>query len=80
MSYVRRENRSNKIPKILTLPIFSHGDTSMLTLPILLPMSHRRDANPLFGVEILANTLAIGAVKFSFNDDSLAYSNNLDEC
>ena len=28
------EKTSNKIPKILTLPIFSNGDTSMLTLPI----------------------------------------------
>ena len=57
--YFRRENRMNKIPKILTLPIFSHGDISMLTLPISLTGI----CNPFFGAIILASTLAIGAVK-----------------
>ena len=57
--YFRREKRMNKIPKILTLSIFSHGDISMLTLPISLTGI----SNPLFGTRILSSTLAIGAVK-----------------
>ena len=35
MGYFRRENRMNKIPKILTLPIFSHGDISNANAPHL---------------------------------------------
>ena len=64
------EKTINKIPKILTLPIFSNGDTSMLILPIYYsPFLINRDPNlkmqqlnnPLFGVRIRANTQAVGA-------------------
>ena len=64
------EKTNNKIPKILTLPIFSNGDTSMLILPIYYsPFLINRDPNlkmqqlnnPLFDVRIRANTQAVGA-------------------
>jgi len=64
------EEKTNKIPKILTLPIFSNGDTSMLTLPIYYSpflingdpnLKMQQLNNPLFGVRIRANTQAVGA-------------------
>ena len=67
---ISEEKTSNKIPKILTLPIFSNGDTSMLTLPIYYsPLLINGDPNlkmqqlnnPLFGVRIRSNTQAVGA-------------------
>ena len=64
------EKTTNKIPKILTLPIFLNGDTSMLTLPTYYSPSLINGApnlkmqqlnNPLFGARIRANTQAVGA-------------------
>ena len=64
------EKTSNKIPKILTLPIFSNGDTSMLILPIYYSpflingdpnLKMQQLNNPLFGARIRANTQAVGA-------------------
>ena len=68
------EKTNNKIPKILTLPIFSNGDTSMLPLPIYYSpflingdpnLKMQQLNNPLFGVRIRSNTQDIGAVIFS---------------
>ena len=65
------EKTSNKIPKILTLPNFSTGDTSMLILPIYYSpflingdpnLKMQQLNNPLFGVRIRANAQAVGAV------------------
>ena len=68
------EKTINKIPKILTLPIFSNEYTSMLTLPTYyspfllnrVPNPKMQQLNnPLFGVRIRANTQAIGAIILS---------------
>ena len=68
------EKTINKIPKILTLPIFSNGDTSMLTPPIYYSpflingdpnLKVQQSNNPLFGVRIRANTLAVGVLILS---------------
>ena len=65
---------TNKIPKILTLPIFSNRDTSMLTLPVYYSpllingapnLKMQQLNNPLFGVRIRDNTQAVGAVILS---------------
>ena len=62
MGYFRRENiaeTANKRPKILSLPIFSHGDNTTQTLPIHRNGDMFKADTPYFSTTIIIPILQI---------------------